>query len=205
MSRTITAYHGGPQPIRKFSPRHGAQGLMWFSEDRAKIVRGESGAQSTRYLMTVELKVDKVAGWKEYDDLLLAQIFSPTYGFDAIRLDHGSDGADWALRDSKRVRVISVEERPAGGWPVGRTAGSSDDEEEDFSNLDPSLRALFDQDHYFIAGDRGDEGRLGAWVVLSAPGNKYLAAWIDEDGVRKTAERVHLKSAIKLAKESWGR
>lgn len=121
-SSIITAYHGGSHPIRKFSPEHGAQGVMWFTEDRDKILRGKSGALSTRYLMTVKLKVDKVAGWKEYDDLLLGQIFSKTYGFDAIRLDHGEDGADWVLRDPRRVEVVSVEERPAQGWNVSGAA-----------------------------------------------------------------------------------
>lgn len=120
----VIAYHGGPEPIRAFSPRHGAQGLMWFSEDRKKIERGESGAGSTRYIMTVKLKVRNVAGWREYDQLMLAQIFSKTYGFDAIRLDHGEDGADWALRDPRRVEVVAIEERPAGGWArAGRASG----------------------------------------------------------------------------------
>lgn len=123
-TQTILAYHGGPAPIRRFSPEHGAQGLMWFSEDRAKIERGEAGAQSTRYIMTVRLKVKKVAGWKEYDELMLAQIFSKTYGFDAIRLDHGEDGADWALRDPKRVEVVAIEERPVGGWSSGKGRSS---------------------------------------------------------------------------------
>ncbi len=121
----VIAYHGGSEPIRRFDPKLGAQGLMWFSEDRDKIVRGESGAVSTRYLMTVRLKVRKVAGWEEYDRLMLAQIFSKTYGFDAIRLDHGEDGADWALRDPKRVEVVKIEERPTGGWSkAGRASGS---------------------------------------------------------------------------------
>jgi hypothetical protein len=120
----IIAYHGGPVPIRKFSATHGAQGVMWFSEDRKKIERGTSGAASTRYIMTVKLKVNKVAGWDDYERLMLGQIFSKTYGFDAIRLDQGEDGADWVLRDPKRVEVIAVEERPVGGWPgAGRASG----------------------------------------------------------------------------------
>lgn len=121
-TRVITAYHGGSEPIRTFDHGKTAMGIFWFSEDPSKIMRGESGAASTRYLMTVKLHVQKTAGWDEYDKLLLDQIFSPSYGFDSIRLDHGDHG-DWILRDPKRIEVVKIEERPARGW--GRSSGRS--------------------------------------------------------------------------------
>ena len=102
--RTVVAYHGSNVPIRKFSRDFGAQGVMWFAEDKDKIISGESGALSSKYIMKVELTVDKTAGWEEYDKLYLKQIEDE--GYDSIQLDD-----NWIIFDPKRVKVIGVEER----------------------------------------------------------------------------------------------
>jgi len=102
--RTVVAYHGSNVPIRKFSRDFGAQGVMWFAEDKDKIISGESGALSSKYIMKVELTVDKTAGWEEYDKLYLKQIEDE--GYDSIQLDD-----NWIMFDPKRVKVIGVEER----------------------------------------------------------------------------------------------
>jgi len=102
--RTVVAYHGSNVPIRKFSRDFGAQGVMWFTEDKDKIISGESGALSSKYIMKVELTVDKTAGWEEYDKLYLKQIEDE--GYDSIQLDD-----NWIIFDPKRVKVIGVEER----------------------------------------------------------------------------------------------
>jgi len=103
--RTITVYHGSNVPIRKFSRDYGAQGVIWFSEDKDKILRGESGACSSKWIMTVELSVDNPAGWDEYDKLALMQIEDA--GFDSISLDD-----DWVMFDPKRIKVIKVDRTP---------------------------------------------------------------------------------------------
>lgn len=101
-SKKIVAYHGGPKPIKRFSTSHGAQGVMWFSENKSKILSGESGALSTKWLMTVELRVNKTAGWDLYDKWYLQQIKDE--GYDSIKLDD-----DWIVFDPSRVKVVKVE------------------------------------------------------------------------------------------------
>lgn len=101
-SQKVRAYHGSDKPIRRFDPSVSTYGQLWFSEDKDKILRGESGAVSSDYLMTVELTVDKTAGWDEYDRLLLEQI--QDQGYDSIKLDD-----DWILFDPDRVKVLEIE------------------------------------------------------------------------------------------------
>ena len=101
---TVIAYHGSSGPISKFSRDFGAQGVMWFTEDKDKILRGESGALSSKYIMKVELAVGRAAGWDEYEPLSLRQI--EEMGFDSIHLDD-----DWVVFDPKRVNIIDVERR----------------------------------------------------------------------------------------------
>ena len=98
----ITAYHGSAVPIKKFDIKYfSPEGGFWFSEDFDRIKNNESGAVDTKYIMKVELTVDKVAGWDEYDDLLIDQILDK--GFDSIQLDD-----DWVIFDPKRIKIVDT-------------------------------------------------------------------------------------------------
>ena len=101
-SKKIIAYHGSNKPIRKFVSKYSAQGVFWFSEDRDKIERGESGAVSSKYMITAELMVTKTAGWKEYEPLGLGQI--KDMGYDSIHLDD-----DWIIFDAENIKILKVE------------------------------------------------------------------------------------------------
>ena len=98
----VIAYHGGPRPIRRFDRNLAAQGVFWFTEDKDKIKRGESGAYNSKYIMTVELNIKKPAGWYLYDKLGLGQIEDA--GYDSIKLDD-----DWVIFDPKNIKVIKTE------------------------------------------------------------------------------------------------
>jgi hypothetical protein len=103
----VIAYHGSSVPIRKFSPKFGAQGVMWFTEDRDKILRGESGASGRKYIMKVEITPGKVAGWPEYNMLMIAQLKND--GYNSVHLDD-----DWIVFDRKDVKVINTEKVQEG-------------------------------------------------------------------------------------------
>jgi len=99
---TVTAYHGSSVPIRDFDKQFSAQGVFWFNEDRDKILRGESGAVSTKWLMTAELKPGKVAGWDEYDKYSLGELDG--LGFDSVKLDD-----NWIILEPENINVIKKE------------------------------------------------------------------------------------------------
>ena len=100
-SRVITAYHGSDVPIRRFDPIYSAQGVFWFSEDKGKILRGESGAVSAKHLIKTLLRVDKTAGWDEYDRYSLAEL--ENLGYDSIHLDD-----DWVVFDPDRIKIVDT-------------------------------------------------------------------------------------------------
>ena len=103
--RKVIAYHGGSVPIRKFDASKTVDGNFWFSEDKDKILRGESGANSTKVLMTCELTVEKTAGWDEYDKYFYEQLIN--MGYDSINLD-----SDWIMFDPNRIKVLKIERTP---------------------------------------------------------------------------------------------
>jgi hypothetical protein len=101
-SKELTLYHGSNSPIDKFDREFSAQGVFWFSEDKDKILRGESGSVSTKYLITAKVNVNKTAGWDLYDKLSLGEINQ--MGYDSIKLDD-----DWVIFDSDNIKVVDVE------------------------------------------------------------------------------------------------
>jgi hypothetical protein len=104
--RTIIAWHGSPVRIRRFSPRYGAQGVMWFTTNKQAIIDGESGAAGRNWIMQVQLTVKQTAGWDEYHRLMLGQLKSA--GYDSVQLDD-----NWIIFDARNVKVIGAE--PHGG------------------------------------------------------------------------------------------
>lgn len=92
---TIKAYHGTNSKFNVFKAQIGK--AIWFSEDKDKIARGESGAQGTQRIIPVFLKAENPAGWEEYEKLLEMQILSA--GFDSVHLDD-----DWIVYSPKQIK-----------------------------------------------------------------------------------------------------
>lgn len=103
-SKTITAYHGSNVPIKKFDKQFSAQGVFWFSENLDTITGGRSGAVSTKYIMKVQLKVNKTAGWDEYNKYFLQELEQK--GYDSIHLDE-----NWVIFDTRNIKILEVKER----------------------------------------------------------------------------------------------
>ena len=101
-SKKIIAYHASNKPIKVFNPKMGAQGVIWFSTDKDSLLAGNKGAASRDYLMTVELTLNKIAGWSEYDKLGLGQIHD--MGFNAIKLDD-----DYIMFNPKDIKILKRE------------------------------------------------------------------------------------------------
>lgn len=88
-------YHGTNSKFNVFKPQFGK--AIWFSEDKEKIARGDSGASGTQRIVPVFLKATNPAGWKEYDKLLEMQIISN--GFDSVHLDD-----DWIVYSPSQIK-----------------------------------------------------------------------------------------------------
>lgn len=67
--RPRVVYHGTGTRFNKVNLKKGAQGLFWFTSDKAKIEAGEVGAAGKGVVMALYAKIDKPADWKQYDRL----------------------------------------------------------------------------------------------------------------------------------------
>ena len=104
----VSAYHGTNKLFSSFDRQYAAQGVFWFSTDIDKIKGETSGANSNKYIYSVDLAVENTAGWKEYEDLFLQQIEDK--GFDSVKL-----GDDWIIFDSNRITVKEIYEKQKDG------------------------------------------------------------------------------------------
>lgn len=97
--KPLTVYHGSNEVIDEFDPNKSAQGVFWFSENKDKILKGESGAASTKYVEPYNLKAKNLAGWDEYEKLGLGQIRD--LGYDGIKLDD-----DYVIFEPNQIKSI---------------------------------------------------------------------------------------------------
>ncbi len=70
----LIVYHGTSKKFRKFNLKRTTQKIIWFSSDRAKIERGDSGAEGRAVIMELLVSMQNPAGWKEYGKLMLDQL-----------------------------------------------------------------------------------------------------------------------------------
>lgn len=96
-------YHGTGQKFRRF--KRGTQGIIWFASDPAPILAREVGAQGHGYIVSAYINVQNPAGWKAYDNLLLAQFRGE--GLDGAVLPN-RNGFDCFVFDPNQVRIVEV-------------------------------------------------------------------------------------------------
>jgi hypothetical protein len=106
-SSILTVYHGTGEKFRRFNLKNSTQGIIWFTSNKEKIIKGEAGAQGRGFIITAEVTINNPAGWDEYDKLMLAQIKS--MGHDGVILDDGNDGFDCFVFSPKQVKIKKVE------------------------------------------------------------------------------------------------
>lgn len=103
----LLVYHGTDTKFRKFSLKRSAQGIIWFTSDRQKIIDGEVGASGKGYIVTAQVTINNPAGWEEYDKLLLAQL--KHMGYDGVILSSGDGQFDCFVFSPSQIKILKVE------------------------------------------------------------------------------------------------
>ena len=85
--RPIVVHHGTSKKFTSFNPKL-SLGIIWFTSSEETIKSGEAGAAGRDIIMPLYARIIKPAGWKDYDNLLLAQFKS--HGFDGAVLPSGN-------------------------------------------------------------------------------------------------------------------
>lgn len=99
----ITVYHGTDSKFEEFDLDKTSEGDIWFTDNKESITKGESGAASSKYIMTRQINLKNPAGWDEYEKYSLQQLREK--GFDGVKLPD-SDKIDYIVFDIKSIRKV---------------------------------------------------------------------------------------------------
>jgi hypothetical protein len=81
----LVVYHGSNDIITEFNSDYSYYGEFWFSRNKEKILKGESGASGIKYILPCFLNIKKMAGWNEYQNLYTDQRIQ--MGYDGTNID----------------------------------------------------------------------------------------------------------------------
>lgn len=101
--RPLVVHHGTSKKFKAFNPKL-SLGIIWFTSNEDTIKSGEAGAAGRDIIMPLYAKIISPAGWKDYDNLLLAQFKG--HGFDGAILPSGEhfDGFVFSSNQLKSIK-----------------------------------------------------------------------------------------------------
>lgn len=102
----LVLYHGTSKKFSRVNMKRGAQGVFWLTSDKAALERGEVGAQGQGVIMEMYAKIEKPAGWKEYDKFGLAEL--EARGYDGIILPNSDGTFDAVIFEPTQVKSATA-------------------------------------------------------------------------------------------------
>ncbi len=105
----LVVYHGTNSRFRKFDTKK-SLGVIWFTSDVDKIINREAGAQGNKIILDLYVSIEKPAGWKEYDRLMLEQI---DRDYDGVILPDDDGHFDGFVWNPKQLKSASKND---GTW-----------------------------------------------------------------------------------------
>ena len=101
--KPLVVYHGTGTAFTSFDPKRAIGSQFWFTSSRDKVERGEVGANASGVILEVYLSIQNPVGWKEYENLMIAQIRSQ--GHDGIILPD-ADEKTYIVFDPRQIKSI---------------------------------------------------------------------------------------------------
>lgn len=102
----LVVYHGTGESFKTFDFKKAAQGIIWFTSNKDKILKQEVGAAGKGYIITAEVTFKKPAGWEEYDKLGLSELERNGYDGAILKNDDGFDGF---VMHPKQIKILKIE------------------------------------------------------------------------------------------------
>ena len=102
--KPLVVYHGTGSKFTSFDPKRAIGSQFWFTNSREKVERGEVGANASGVILEVYLSIQSPVGWKEYENLMIAQIRGR--GHDGIILPDQNGEMTYVVFDPRQVKSI---------------------------------------------------------------------------------------------------
>jgi hypothetical protein len=105
-NKSFIVYHGTDIKFNKFNLNKSAQGIIWFTSDKDKILKGEAGASGKGYIVTAQVTINNPAEWNEYQQYMLGQL--KNMGYDGVILPENNE-FDCFVFSLKQIKILKVD------------------------------------------------------------------------------------------------
>lgn len=95
-------YHGTGSKFKKFNLKKATQGILWFTSNKKEIEGGTIGAQGSGVILSLYVRIENPAGWKEYDQLMLDELRNR--GYDGVVLPNKDGSFDGFVFDPNQFK-----------------------------------------------------------------------------------------------------
>lgn len=106
LTSPLTAYHGSNRLFKRFSLDTAAQPIIWFTSEKNRVIKGETGAEGRKYIYTIRVSIKKAAGWDEYNKLGLWELQRGNYDGAILPDDDYFDGFVFS---PNQIKILNVE------------------------------------------------------------------------------------------------
>jgi hypothetical protein len=110
----VIGYHGTNVEFDKFDLNYSAQGIIWFTSNKQKVVDNDTGGIGNKYIIMAELRMNNPANWEKYDKYGIGELKRD--GYDSVILDSTENGDfDYIIFNPKQIKIKSIEMNPNYG------------------------------------------------------------------------------------------
>lgn len=103
--KPAVVYHGTDAPFNKVNMKKGAQGVFWFTSDKASIESGDAGAQGRGAIMEMYASIKNPAGWDEYGKKSIGELIRD--GYDGVILPDGDGSFNGIIFEPNQVKLAA--------------------------------------------------------------------------------------------------
>jgi len=107
VNKPLVVYHGTGAQFQKFDLKKSAQGIIWFTSDKNRILSKEVGAGSHGYVITAEVTINNAAGWDEYEKYRFDEL--QRMGYDGVILPDDATTFDCFVFNTSQIKIIKNE------------------------------------------------------------------------------------------------
>jgi len=105
----VTVYHGTGESFKRFNMMKSTMGQIWFTSDKEKILKGETGASGHGHIVTAEITLQNPAGWEQYEKMSTAELKRDGYDGAILPENDGTNHFDCVVYSQNQVKVLKID------------------------------------------------------------------------------------------------
>jgi hypothetical protein len=103
----IIVYHSSNNNFNKFNLKQAPQKIIWFTSNKEELLDNNKGAAGNKIIYTLEVSINKPAGWEEYEKYMLNTL--EQLGYDGAILPDKNGEFDGFVFKPNQIKILKKE------------------------------------------------------------------------------------------------